>query len=34
MIQKTIEWYKVFMNDQKKIEQFSKKQILDYFTNL
>ena len=31
MIEKTIDWYKVFINEPSKIEQFSKKQILDYF---
>ena len=33
MIENTIDWYKVFINEPNKIEQFSKKQILDYFTN-
>ena len=32
MIEKTIDWYKVFINETDKIEQFSKKQILDYFS--
>ena len=32
MIEKTIDWYKVFINEPSKIEQFSKKQILDYFS--
>ena len=31
MIENTIDWYKVFINEPNKIEQFSKKQILDYF---
>jgi len=32
MIETTIDWYKVFINKPDKIEQFSKKQILDYFS--
>ena len=32
MIESTIDWYKVFINKHSKIEQFSKKQILDYFS--
>ena len=32
MIEKTIDWYKVYINEPSKIEQFSKKQILDYFS--
>ena len=32
MIENTIDWYKVFINEPSKIEQFSKKQILDYFS--
>ena len=31
MIEKTIDWYKVFINEPSKIEQFSKKQILDTY---
>ena len=32
MIENTIEWYKVFINEPGKIEFFSKKQIIDYFS--
>ena len=32
MIEKTIDWYKIFISEPKNIEKFSKKQILDYFT--
>jgi len=32
MIENTIDWYKVYINEPSKIEQFSKKQILDYFS--
>ena len=31
MIENTIAWYRVFINRPSKIEQFSKKQFLDYF---
>ena len=31
MIENTIAWYRVFINEPSKIEQFSKKQFLDYF---
>ena len=34
MIEKTIDWYKIFINNPKKIEKFSKKQILEYFSDL
>ncbi len=34
MIEKTIDWYKVFINKPNKIKQFSIKQILDYFNKL
>ena len=32
MIEKTIDWYKAFINEPSKIEQFSEKQIIDYFS--
>ena len=32
MIKKTIDWYKVFIDEPNKIEEFSKKQISDYFS--
>ena len=32
MIEKTIDWYKVFINNPKRIGQYSKKQILEYFS--
>lgn len=32
IIENTIDWYKFFINKPSKIEQFSKKQILDYFS--
>ena len=34
MILKTIDWYKMFINNPKKIERFSKKQIVEYFSDL
>ena len=34
MIEKTIEWYSVFINEPNKIGQFSKKQIIDYYSKL
>ena len=33
MIDKTIDWYKSFINEPKKISQFSKKQVFDYFSS-
>ena len=32
MIEKTIVWYKTFINEPSKIEKFSQKQFLDYFS--
>ena len=34
MIEKSIDWYKVFINNPKKIEKYSKEQILEYFSDL
>ena len=32
MIENTIEWYKVFLSEPSKIELFSKRQIINYFS--
>jgi len=34
MIEKTIDWYKIFINNPKKIEIFSRKQMFEYFSEL
>ena len=34
MIEKTIDWYKVFIKNPKKIERFSRKQVFEYFSDL